>query len=58
LTCYDFWADTLMNGYRDAKPLIDFIRTRPKNELTYCELDLLFLRWSAVVQKANARAGV
>ena len=24
--CYDYWSDTLTNGYRDAKQVIDYVR--------------------------------
>jgi hypothetical protein len=43
--CYAYWADTLTNGYRDAKPVIDYVRNRPKNKFTYSDLELLNAEW-------------
>jgi hypothetical protein len=53
--CYDFWADTLTGGYRDAKPLIDFIRTRPQNRFTYCELEELSTKWRKKIERVLKR---
>jgi hypothetical protein len=43
--CYDYWCDTLTNGYRDAEPLIEYVRSRPKNKYTYSDLRELNSRW-------------
>jgi hypothetical protein len=51
--CYKYWADTLTNGYRDAKPVIDYVRTRPKNKYTYSELDTINQRWLERMAKAT-----
>jgi hypothetical protein len=52
--CYDYWADTLMNGVRDAKPVIDWVRKRPKNKYTYSDLLELNAKWSARKAKTVA----
>lgn len=45
--CYSYWADTLMNGYSDAKPILEYVRNRPKNKYTYADLEKLYAVWSA-----------
>jgi len=52
--CYEYWADTLTNGYSDAKPVIDYVRNRPKNKYTYSELEALNLGW---LERKNKAAG-
>jgi hypothetical protein len=44
--CYHYWADTLINGYREAKPVIDYVRNRPKNKYTYDDLEKLHTDWA------------
>ncbi|MHC2519015.1 DUF4760 domain-containing protein [Bradyrhizobium diazoefficiens] len=44
--CYSYWGDTLMNGYGDAKPVLDYVRNRPKNKYTYSDLEELNAKWS------------
>jgi hypothetical protein len=50
--CYMYWGDALMNGYSDAKPVLDFLAARPKNKYTYSELRRLNTDW--VKRKENA----
>jgi hypothetical protein len=50
--CYFYWADTLMNNYADAKPVLDFLAKREKNKYTHADLHNLNARW--VTRKAKA----
>lgn len=43
--CYEFWCDTLTNGYRDAKSMLDYIGDKPKNKSTYSELHSMNASW-------------
>jgi hypothetical protein len=43
--CYHYWCDTLTNGYQDAKRVIDYLRTRPRNKYTYADFEALNVRW-------------
>jgi hypothetical protein len=43
--CYAFWGDTLTNGYQDARPVIDYVRNRPRNKYTYSDLVLMNDEW-------------
>ena len=29
--CYFYWSDTLTNNVNDAKPVLEFLKTRPRN---------------------------
>jgi Domain of unknown function (DUF4760) len=49
---YSYWADTLTNGYSDAKPVLDFVRNRPRNKYTYADLGKLNREWVERKQKA------
>jgi hypothetical protein len=51
--CYSYWADTLTNGYSDAKPLLDFVRNRPRNKYTYADLEKLNREWLERKQRAD-----
>jgi hypothetical protein len=50
--CYEYWGDALMNGYSDAKPVVDYVRARPRNKYTYRDLGTLNDEW--VKRKENA----
>jgi hypothetical protein len=52
--CYSYWADTLTNGYRDASPVLDFVRKRPKNKYTYTDLATLNAEWRKRKDKATS----
>jgi hypothetical protein len=43
--CYEYWCDTLTNGYRDAKPVSEYVRNKPKNKYTYSELHSTNTKW-------------
>jgi hypothetical protein len=43
--CYHYWCDTLTNGYRNAKPLIEYLLSRPENKYTYSDLRRLNFDW-------------
>jgi hypothetical protein len=49
--CYAYWSDTLTNGYRDAKQVIDYVRNRPKNKYTYDDLESLNATWRERMNK-------
>jgi hypothetical protein len=51
--CYAYWGDTLTNNFNDAKPLLDFLRTRPKNKYTYADLEKLNSEWVERKRKAT-----
>lgn len=44
--CYHYWGDTLTNNYSDARPVLDFIRKRPRNKYTYADLENLNAEWA------------
>lgn len=44
-TCFDFFGDIMIHRYADSRPVVDFVRARPRNRYTYCELDRLNARW-------------
>jgi hypothetical protein len=44
--CYAYWADTLMNNYGDAKPVLNFVRNRPRNKYTYDDLEKINKEWT------------
>lgn len=50
--CYSYWGDTLTSNFNEAKPVLDFLRTRPKNKYTYVDLQKLNAEW--VARKATA----
>jgi hypothetical protein len=52
--CYSYWGDTLTNGYSDAKPVLDYVRNRPKNKYTYSDLEELNATWVARRAKATS----
>lgn len=43
--CYAYWGDTMTNNVSDAKPVLDFLKTRPKNKYTYSDLQELNTNW-------------
>jgi Domain of unknown function (DUF4760) len=51
--CYAYWGDTLMNGYSDAMPVLQYVRNRPKNKYTYSDLEKFNAGW--VKRKKEAR---
>jgi hypothetical protein len=50
--CYSYWGDTLTSNFNEAKPVLDFLKTRPKNKYTYADLQKLNAEW--VARKAGA----
>ncbi|MHC2706361.1 hypothetical protein ACVMHZ_009548 [Bradyrhizobium liaoningense] len=50
--CYSYWGDTLTSNFNEAKPVLDFLETRPKNKYTYADLRKLNAEW--VARKAAA----
>ena len=50
--CYFYWGDTLTNNVNDAKPVLEFLKTRPKNKYTYADLQKLNTDWAARKQNA------
>lgn len=55
--CYSYWADALTNGYRDANPVLDFVRNRPRNKYTYSDLAALNAEWLKRKEKATRIPG-
>jgi hypothetical protein len=52
--CNAYWADALTNGYRDAKPVLDYVRNRPRNKYTYSDLEQMNSKW---LQQMKRKAG-
>ena len=52
--CYRYWGDVLMNNYSDAKPVLEFLRTREKNRYTYADLHKRNDKWVALNKKPTS----
>ena len=55
--CFEFFGAILTYSYSECKPVVDYIRTRPRNRYTYTQLDELHADWSRRIAKANKKAG-
>lgn len=43
---FHYWADVLRDSFRDAKPLIDYVRKAESTPATYCDLEwLCSVKW-------------
>jgi hypothetical protein len=51
-TCFDFWSNVLVRMVDAARPMIDFLRSKPSGVETYTELDDLYRRWKAMQKVA------
>jgi len=56
--CYDFWCDVLLRGVDAARPIIDYVRTRPRHRATYDELLVLYRKWRARDDKVSKPSSV
>jgi hypothetical protein len=57
-TCYIYWGDILVNNCNDARPILDYVRSRPRNAFTYVDLETLNADWKVKRERALAKRGV
>lgn len=52
-TCYTYWGDVLVHNCTDARPVLDYVRNRPRNIFTYVELEALYAEWTKKKERAT-----
>jgi hypothetical protein len=45
-TCFTYWGEVLTNNCNDARPILDYVKNRPRNLLTHVELEELHAAWT------------
>lgn len=51
---YTYWGDVLVSNCNVARPVLDYVRSRPRNAFTYVDLEKLNNAWKKKTERAMA----